>query len=245
MRESISHQPMPTTHWSLVARAGHDDADVKRRALVQLIERYLPAIRSYLVHRKRLRVEDADDLLQGFLMSKVLEQDLLPRTEQDKGRFRTFLLTSLDRYIISEHRRQTAQKRSAGHAVPVDEGIDAAADEAGPDGALDVPWARQILHRAIEQMQGECRASGRGDVWGVFEARILCPTLGTGEPVEYEALVARYGFKSPAQASNVLITGKRMFVRILRCIVGEYCGGEEEIDREITSLQEILAGAAS
>src|SRR5690606_37022898 len=116
MRESISHQPMPTTHWSLVARAGHDDADVKRRALVQLIERYLPAIRSYLVHRKRLRVEDADDLLQGFLMSKVLEQDLLPRAEQDKGRFRTFLLTSLDRYIISEHRRQTAQKRSAGHA---------------------------------------------------------------------------------------------------------------------------------
>lgn len=245
MREPITHQPMPTTHWSLVARAGHDDADTKRRALVQLIERYLPAIRSYLVHRKRLQVEDADDLLQGFMVSKILEQDLLPRAEQDKGRFRTFLLTSLDRYIISEHRRQTARKRSAGAAVPVDEHLDAAAEDAGPDAALDVPWARQVLQRVIEQMQAECRASGRANVWGVFEARILGPTLGQGEPAEYHVLIAQYGFKSPAQASNVLITGKRMFIRILRGVVGEYCGGEQEIDREIAALQEILAGAAS
>lgn len=241
MPRDVAHHPMPTTHWSLVARAGEENADIKRRALVQLIEAYLPAIRSYLILRKRLKTDDADDICQGFMMSKVLQQDLLPRAEQDKGRFRTFLLTSLDRYIISEHRRQSAQKRSPGDMLPVDEALDAATGEPAPDAALDVPWARQILDQAVQRMQAECRGSGRMDVWGVFEARILIPTLGQGEETPYDQLIARFGFKSPAQASNVLITAKRMFIRILRGVIGEYCGDEEQIDQEIASLHDILA----
>ena len=54
----------PTTHWSLVARAGRDATEVKRQALGELLVRYLPALRAHLVYGKRLSPEDADDLLQ-------------------------------------------------------------------------------------------------------------------------------------------------------------------------------------
>ena len=79
------------------------------------------------------------------------------------------------------------------------------------------------------------------DVWGVFECRLLAPMLDGAEPMPYEALVERFALRSPAQASNVLITGKRMFERALRAVVGEYAADEAEVDEEIAELRQILS----
>jgi hypothetical protein len=77
-------------------------------------------------------------------------------------------------------------------------------------------------------------------VWGVFEARLLGPLLHGAEPTDYEELVGRFGLASAAQASNVLMTGKRMFARIIRAVVGEYALGDEEIESEIRELYAVL-----
>ena len=82
--------------------------------------------------------------------------------------------------------------------------------------------------------------SGRADVWGVFQCRLLDPSLQGTAPVDYEELVARFGLQSPSQASNVLVTAKRTFARALRSVVGEYALGDDEIDAEIRELREIL-----
>jgi hypothetical protein len=80
-------------------------------------------------------------------------------------------------------------------------------------------------------------------VWGVFDARILGPTHRDEPPLEYTTLVVRFGLKSPAQASNVLMTGKRMFERTLRSLVAEYVAEGEDIESEIGDLREVLAKA--
>jgi hypothetical protein len=49
----------PTTHWSLVARAGQDGGDARREALDQLLRRYLPALRAHLIFGRRMPPEDA------------------------------------------------------------------------------------------------------------------------------------------------------------------------------------------
>jgi hypothetical protein len=90
-------------------------------------------------------------------------------------------------------------------------------------------------------MRAECERSGRRDVWGVFEARIVAPMLDDAAPPPYDQLVARFALASPAQASNVLVTGKRMFVRALRGVIGEYELGEDHIDAEIADLRAVLA----
>ena len=102
-------------------------------------------------------------------------------------------------------------------------------------------WARRVIAESLARMQAECSGSGRADVWGVFECRLLAPMLDGAEPMPYEALVERFALRSPAQASNVLITGKRMFERALRAVVGEYVADEAEVDEEIAELRQILA----
>ena len=122
---------------------------------------------------------------------------------------------------------------------------DQAGEVAGADGTrdvFDVQWAREVLAQALTRMQQECCESGRDDVWGVFHCRLVQPLLEGTEPADYETVVERFQLKSPAQASNVLITAKRMFARSLRATVGEYTQDDAEIEAEIEDLQRILAG---
>jgi len=78
-------------------------------------------------------------------------------------------------------------------------------------------------------------------VWGVFDRRDARPVLHGEKPVEYGDLVQRFGFRSPLQASNALVTAERMYGRMLRAVIGEYAEGEEEIEAEIAELRTILA----
>jgi hypothetical protein len=52
--------------------------------------------------------------------------------------------------------------------------------------------------------------------------------------------VRRFGFGSPAQAGNAFITAERMFIRLLRQVVGEYTGTGADVDEEIRDLRREL-----
>ena len=104
----------PTTRWSLVDRAGREGSEAERQALGQLLTRYLPALRSHLIHSKRLQPADADDVLQDFVAGKVLERDLIAKANVQLGKFRTFLLTALDRFLLNRIRNGKAKKRAVG-----------------------------------------------------------------------------------------------------------------------------------
>jgi hypothetical protein len=93
-------------------------------------------------------------------------------------------------------------------------------------------------------MQAECQAKGRLDRWGVFKARLLDPILDGARAPSYEELIARLGFRSPAEASNALITARRQFDRLLREIVAEYAGEGADVETEIADLNRALSGAA-
>jgi RNA polymerase sigma-70 factor (ECF subfamily) len=242
----LNPQPLaafPTTHWSLVARAGRGGVEAQRQALIQILNRYMPALRLHLVARKRMDSNRADDVLQSFLAGKIIEQGIIERAEKEKGKFRTFLLTALDRFIVSEARRENAQKRGAAATTAIGEDTDIAQSWDQPDDQFDVAWARELLAEAIRRTKDEAHGSGRMDVWGVFETRVLDPMLRDTEPPGYEEMVKRFGLTSPSQASNLLVTGKRMFARNLRALVAEYAKEDADIDEEIADLTEILSKA--
>ena len=235
----------PTTRWSLVARAGQNDTEARREALEQILVRYLPALRAHLTCGKGLAPDRADDLLQEFVARKILEKDLIAGAEQDLGKFRTFLLTALNRFMINQFRDERAKKRAPcdGVVLGVSDPTWLAQTEASPSVAFDVAWARSIVTEAVRRMRAECQESNRMDLWGVFECRVLGPALEGSDPVDYEQLARRFGFQSPTQASNVLVTAKRMYARTLRLVVGEYARSSGEIESEIGELREILASS--
>jgi DNA-directed RNA polymerase specialized sigma24 family protein len=242
--ETHDSSPFPLTRWSLVGRAAGAGGDMRVRAAVnELVVRYLPALRAHLVLTRRLSPDDADDLLQNFMASKVLEQNLFSRADEAQGKFRTFLLAALGNYLIDHVRAAQAKKRSVGKdAMQIDEQrsevIDPRVDQ--PSAAFDAAWARQVLDRATHLMRQQCEAEGRADVWGVFQSRVLLPALEGAEPAAYDELVKQFELASPDQASNVLVTGKRMFARCLRDAVAEYVD-DDEIEQELRELKALIA----
>ena len=235
----------PTTRWSLVLRAADGRTGEARQALDELLRRYLRPLNAYLVRSRGMAPVEAEELLQGFIAQRVLENRLLASADSGRGRFRTLLLHALDCYVADRFRYHNRQKRrdalaTAIHLVP--EPADRRRD---PDLVFDVEWAREVLGQALCAMQEAAGSQGRQDVWGVFEARVVRPALYGAEPTPYHQLIDSLSLASPEQASNLLVTAKRMFHRCLRQVIAAYASDEAEIDSEIVELEQLLAQAVS
>jgi len=105
-----------TTHWSFIEAVGNGTEEREKAMIGLLLERYWKPVYCYL-RRKGYKNEDAKDLTQGFFQEVVLGRELIQQADRSKGRFRTFLLTTLDRYLINMQKAQTAQKRMPRHKL--------------------------------------------------------------------------------------------------------------------------------
>ena len=108
----------PTTRWTLVVAAGDPHRKEARSALVSLCENYWYPLYAYL-RRRGYPADQAQDLTQEFFI-RVLEGRYLDRADPEKGRFRSFILTSLKFFVADEEDRDRAQKRGGGTVVPLE-----------------------------------------------------------------------------------------------------------------------------
>lgn len=225
----------PSTRWSEVARAASNSSSIKQEALERLLTQYLPVIRSYLRVRKKLNPDDADDLAQGFAANVLLEQDLLARANRLRGRFRSLLLTALDRYVVSDFRYRLARKRYPKTIVSLDDAPEPVATNISHRNTFEVQWSRRVIVQAIKSMRRQCRSVGRDHEWVIFKSQLLGPCYGRAKP-RYKELVQSLDLESPVQAANLLVTSKRRFIRILQEIVQEYTIAPELVESEIRDL---------
>jgi hypothetical protein len=243
MLHEQAHSPFPVTHWTLIHRAGQSDTEARSEALAEVLKLYMAPLRFHLVRRFRVQAAEADDLLQSFIASRVLEKQLVAGADEGKGRFRSYLLTALDRFVCGERRHDRAARRRPQKGLA---GIDAVAEPAsgdvGPDAGFDLEWARATLAKALDHMRGECGRTGRADLWRVFEARLLAPLLDGDEPADQGEL-ARSLSVTEEQVSNLLVTAKRSFKRALRAVIGQYELNPDRIDEEIDDLHRIFTTA--
>ena len=225
-----------TTHWSLVGRVQADNAELSAEALNELLIRYMPALVTYLCMRRGLSDHLAEDIVQGFVADRILERRLLSTADREKGKFRSLLIRTLDNYAIDQFRkREVAARPSSDNIADV--------PEIGPSmDAFDCHWAEGTISAAIEWMRTECETEQRGTEWEVFTSRILHPMLDGTKPIEYEQLVQRFHLESPAQASNLLMTAKRRFQRLLRRAVMQYADDDADVEDELRELWRVTAG---
>lgn len=233
----------PTTRWTLIGRAGGSDEATAPIAIAEIVHLYTPALRAHLRHLTGSDEHHAEDLLQGFLTEKVLEQRLIGYADPSRGRFRTFLLTALDRYVIDEYRRISTLKRSPKlPLLNVDEAISQTGGPC-PVTAFDLAWAREVVDEVVNTMRLECEQSDRKDLWEVFDARFLKPAIENAEPEPHDSIAARLRLASSHESGNLLITAKRMFTRLFKAVVSRYAASEEEMRDEVTELWKIFAKA--
>jgi len=157
----------PTTRWTLVVAAGDPQRKEARDALASLCASYWYPLYAWL-RRRGYQADEAQDLTQEFFI-RVLEGRYLDRADPKKGRFRSFLLTSLKFFVADEGDRHRARKRGGGVLVAPEfsAGEERYQREPGhdetPERIFERRWALSVLERVVEKLRDEFVQHGRPD----------------------------------------------------------------------------------
>jgi RNA polymerase sigma factor (sigma-70 family) len=153
-----------TTHWSVVLEA-QGPTPAAREALEKLCRTYWRPIYGF-VSRQGTPPEEAKDLTQGFF-ALLLERRDLNQVRKEKGRLRSYLLTSLKHFLTNERNRARAIKRGEGQRwIPLDqfhEGERAGfepADTSTADQIYERRWAWALMDQVMNRLGDEYRTAG-------------------------------------------------------------------------------------
>jgi DNA-directed RNA polymerase specialized sigma24 family protein len=235
----------PATKWSEIRQAKLSDEAQRQSVANTLIRKYWKPVYCYL-RRKGHDNESAKDLTQGFFYEIVLGRDLIQYADQAKGRFRTFLLTALDRYVASEYRRETAQKRLPVNGMAkldaaVLPDIPAGHSATTPESIFHYAWAADLLDQTLSAVKREYFETGKAVYWEVFRAKLFAPILDNTEAPSLRTLCKEYGIEDEVKASNMIITVKRRLNTVLKRVLRQYVQSDSEVEEEFSELLQILS----
>ena len=227
----------PRTDWAELGRA----ADAETVSLDRLIRVYWQPLRIFLLATFPSLKDQSDTLLQDFAEDKMLKEGWLRRADQNRGRFRDFLKTSLRNFVLDRLNRADVKHP----AVSLDDLEQELPEAAASEEAFDLAWARAVLAETLRRMEADCRNPGedqprRSHIWEMFRRRLLEPIFNDAEPPPYDQLIAQFGLKSPTDASNTLLSAKRIFKVHLGKVIKEYAGQDAAAAVEIQSLEDFL-----
>lgn len=233
-----------TTHWSLIEDIGATDND-KNRALIELLlKRYWKPAYCYL-RRRGYSNEEAKDLTQGFFHEVVLNQNLIQKADQAKGRFRSFLLMALNRYLLKVRREQTAQKRMPqGILVPLDtkamHELPQGVTTLTPEDAFTYVWVSALLEQVLEDVRTHYAQEDKTVYWLLFRDKVVRPIMDRSDPPLLEQLCGKYDISDTAKASNMMVTVKRRFQTLLRQKLRDLVMSDEEAKVELEEIRRFL-----
>jgi DNA-directed RNA polymerase specialized sigma24 family protein len=167
-----------TTHWELAATASAQDAAEARAAMEQLYRLCCYPVYAFIRRRGHAR-PNAQDLTQDFFVH-LLEKGVLRQADPQRGRFRNFLLGSLEHFLAHAAERAGARKRGGGcHWVYLDD--DAAEDRyqlPAPDGMtaeklFEARWATALVEATLVRLRCEMESEGQGKLFEALKGFLM------------------------------------------------------------------------
>jgi RNA polymerase sigma factor (sigma-70 family) len=229
-----------TTHWSVVLLAAGNSEPNSREALETLCASYWYPLYAY-VRRAGRTVEDAQDLTQEFF-ARLLEKQYLGLATPERGRFRTFLLSSLKNFLANDWKRAHRQKR--GGDVPT-VSIDTAlgenryvaepVDTADPEKLYEKRWATTLLDLTLDRLRRDYAVAGRAPLFE--ELKIF--VWGERSDASYAAIAQHLGLTEGAVKVAVHRLRHR-FRELLRAQIANTVADERELDEELRHLIAVI-----
>ena len=230
-----------TTHWRVVLAAGDEGGPATGHALDVLCRTYWHPFYAY-VRRCGHDPVDAQDLTQDFF-ARFLEKNYVRNADPEKGRFRTFLLTSMKHFLANAHQRAQAQKRGSGQAILSLDAQNAEqflahepSDDLTPDMIYERRWAATLLERALGQLEQESMAAGKGKLITELKPFLACES----SEGEYAAIGERLGLTANAVAVAVYRLRER-YRELVRLDIAHTVAAESAIDEELRYLLSVLS----
>jgi RNA polymerase sigma-70 factor (ECF subfamily) len=231
-----------TTHWTVVLQAQQvEPSESAQQALGTFCEAYWPPLYAFL-RRRGYSSADAQDLVQGFF-AHLLAKKTLSRADREKGRLRTFLLSSLQYFVMDERGRSRAMKRGGGHEIlsfdeyrPEAEAAMLATAHLDDVSCYDVTWASNIARRAWEHLHRVLAAEGKSQLLEELKPFIA----GAGaSPFNQEEAAARLGMPI-ATVRTWLWRLRQRYRNLLRMEVASTVSDPADVDSELLYLHRIL-----
>lgn len=229
------------TRWSIVRSAGDPGSPGYAESLEYLTRAYWRPVYAYL-RRRGHSIEDAKDLTQEFF-GVALRRNLPGRAERREGKFRTFLLASVQNFLRDARDREEAARHGGGwKRVELDldgalaDGLEGPGSET-PEQAYDRRWALDLLQESLGDLRRHYALEGKELHGRLFERYV--DLMAAGGAVEYPALAAEFGC-SVGDVTNYLHRARLLYRELLRSRIRESVSRPEEVEEEIGELFRFL-----
>jgi DNA-directed RNA polymerase specialized sigma24 family protein len=246
----VEPRAFTTTRWSLVLAGTNADGDQQKaaQALAELCRTYWRPIFSY-VCRRGYSNEDAQDIAQDFFLM-VLKTNWLQQADQNRGRFRSLLLKSLQNFLHNLTDTKQTLKRGGGvEFVSWDAWMaeapsqlsfsSRALDSLAPERLFDLRWAATVVDHALRRLREECEGKGR---LRLFEG-LRDYLAAEHADISYANLGASLGVADTV-VKKQLHNLRQRYRWLLRDEVAHTVANPSDVDDEIRHLCATLAAAA-
>ncbi len=241
MRITSGPADFPTTRWTLVVAAGDPDGPDCCRALESLCEAYWYPLYVY-ARRSGDSPEQAQDQTQEFF-TRFLEHKLFDRADPERGRFRSFLLSSFKNYRRDQVDRARTQKRGSG-VPPLSFEISKGEEmylrepfhDENPELIFERRWAHTLLERVVARLRDEFIRHGRLEDFNKLK---VC--LQGDSDVPQSELARQLGTTEGA-LKTAIHRLRRRYRDLLRAEVADLVADPADVDAELRYLIKALAG---
>ena len=231
-----------TTHWSVVLAAAEPGSESGELALSTLCRNYWYPLYAY-VRRQGHGPDEAQDLTQSFF-ARLLEKNYLGLANPERGRFRTFLLSSLKNFLVNDWRRDQRRKRggtepglSLDEMSPEERFAAEPADTLNPERIYEKRWASTLLEHVLARLRQDYASSGRADLFDALKDYLW----GEKNLAAYAEAAAALGLSEGAV--KVAIHRLRQRYRdLLRAEIANTVASPEEVDEELRHLIDVISG---
>ena len=224
------------TRWSMVLAAGDWRAGTaSQRAMGDLARVYWFPLYAYL-RRQGSSPPNAEDLVQGFF-ARLLEKDALASVDRSKGKFRSFLLASLQNFLANEWDKSHALKRGGDRQILSFDAMSAEAryaaepaDQLTPERVFERRWALAVLEQVLTRLRNEYAGHGQAEVFAALEHLLV-----GGQGPTYSRLAEPLGMTEGA----IKVAGHRLrrrYRELLREEIAQTVSDPALVDEEIRQL---------
>ena len=236
--DAILGENFPATHWTVVFAAGRKSHPGFDGALAAVCTQYWFPLYAF-VRRKGLSREEAEDLTQGFF-AVLLEKNYLGAVDPQRGRFRTFLLSSCEHFLCNEWAKQRTLKRGGQVSFVSLEGaedryLQEPVGETTAEKVYERSWALGMLDIALAMLRGEFTKAGKANHFDVLGAFLS----GEKQSLSYADAASRLHMTEGA----VRVAVHRLRTRygeLLRQAIAETLADPRDVDEELRHLLSVL-----
>lgn len=228
-----------TTHWSVVLNAGRPGSPDADAALEELCRTYWYPLYAF-VRREGYDEAEAKDLTQSYF-AKLLTRDDLARIAPDKGKFRSFLLSSMRHFLCDEWDKSQAQKRGGG-CLFVSLDFQASeeryrfepVDDTTPEKLFERRWVETLLAEARTRLRNEFERVNKLPLYNILQE-----FESEGEAASTYAQAALKAGKTESALRTDIFRFRRRFHELVREEVARTVT-DGEVDEEIQYLLQVL-----